>query len=31
LVAKGYAIMAYAMIAVYALPLLAYSGKLMMK
>jgi uncharacterized membrane protein YkvI len=31
LVAKGYAIMAYAMIAVYAVPLLAYSGKLVLK
>ncbi len=31
LVAKGYTIMAYAMIAVYAFPLLAYSGKLLLK
>jgi uncharacterized membrane protein YkvI len=31
LVAKGYTIMAYAMIAVYGLPLLFFSGKLMFK
>jgi uncharacterized membrane protein YkvI len=31
LVAKGYSLMAYAMIAVYALPLLARSGKLLLK
>ncbi len=31
LVAKGYTWMAYAMIAVYALPLLAFSGKLLLK
>ncbi len=31
LVAKGYAIMAYAMIAVYGLPLLFFSGKLLFK
>ena len=31
LIAKGYSILAYAMIAVYGLPLLFFSGKLLFK